>query len=167
MALDFHLAKSNIITTSKDKTIRLWDVKTMEEVYEFSSPFDQPLSLSAHPTEPIFACGFESGKMRIFDIDTTEVTDEFSQFKKPLKALSYDNAGRYLVTCSEDGAVSIHNAARQHLPIKMMHLEMPPEFVSVAFTKRVGGQVDSRQMFAVMGEHGNNVILYDTDSFTI
>ena len=50
--------------------------------------------------------------MRIFDIDTTEVIDEFSQFKKPLKALSYDNSGKYLVTCCEDGAVSVHNAAR-------------------------------------------------------
>jgi len=26
----------------------------------------------------MFACGFESGKMRIFDTDTTEVVDEFS-----------------------------------------------------------------------------------------
>jgi WD40 repeat protein len=102
----------NIITASRDKTIRLWDIKTMEEVYEFSSPFDQPLSISAHPSEPIFACGFHSGKMRIFDIETTEVTDEFSQFKKPLTSLKYDNTGRYLVTCSEDGSVSIHNASR-------------------------------------------------------
>ena len=105
--------------------------------------------------------------MRIFDIETTEVTDEFSQFKKPLKSLCYDNSGRYLVTCAEDGAVSIHNAARQHLPIKMMHLEMPPEFVCVAFTNRPLGQIDSRQMFAIMGEYGNNVIVYDTESFLI
>lgn len=106
--------------------------------------------------------------MRIFDIDSTEVTDEFSQFKKPLLSLCYDNTGRYLVTCSEDGGVSIHNAARQHLPIKMMHLEMPPEFVCVAFTARLPGVLDdTRQQFAVMGEYGNNVIIYDTESFLI
>lgn len=58
VAVDFHIPKKNIITASRDKTIRLWDIKTMEEVYEFSSPYDQPLSLAAHPTEPIFACGF-------------------------------------------------------------------------------------------------------------
>jgi WD40 repeat protein len=75
----------NIITVSKDRTIRLWDVESFDEVYEFSSPVEQPLCVSAHPVLPIFACGFETGRMRIFDIDTTEVLDEFSQFNKPLK----------------------------------------------------------------------------------
>ena len=50
LALDFHRIKMNIITVSKDKTIRLWDVRSLEEVYEFSSPFDQPLCVSAHPS---------------------------------------------------------------------------------------------------------------------
>jgi len=50
--------------------------------------------------------------MRIFDIDTTEVLDEFSQFNKPLKSLKYDNTGKLLVACCEDGSVSIHNAKR-------------------------------------------------------
>ena len=106
--------------------------------------------------------------MRIFDIDTTEVLDEFSQFNKPLISLKYDNSGKVLVTCCKDGSVSIHNAARQHLPIKMMHLELPPEFVHVAFTERTITDPDNLlQRFAVMGEYGNNVIIYDTDSFMI
>jgi WD40 repeat protein len=100
LAMDFHKPRSNIVTVSRDRTIRLWDVNTLEEVYEFSSPVDQPLCVSAHPTLPIFACGFESGKMRIFDIDSTEVTDEFSQFNKPLRSLSYDNTGKLLVACA-------------------------------------------------------------------
>lgn len=50
----------------------------MDEVYEFSSPYEQPLSISAHPHEPIFACGFNSGRMRIFNIDSTEVIEDFS-----------------------------------------------------------------------------------------
>lgn len=78
LAIDFHSVKNNIITLSKDKTIRLWDIETLGEVYEFSVPLDQPLSVSAHPNLAIFACGFESGKMRIFDIETTEMLDEFS-----------------------------------------------------------------------------------------
>jgi len=98
--------------------------------------------VSAHPTLSIFACGFESGKMRIFDIDTTEVVDEFSQFNKPLRSLSYDNSGKLLIACCADGSVAIHNAARQHLPIKMMHLELPPEFVHVAFSDRTLGELD-------------------------
>jgi WD40 repeat protein len=103
LAMDFHVQKQNIITVSKDKTIRLWDIQSNDEVYEFSSPVDQPLCVAAHPQQSIFACGFESGKMRIFDIDTTEVLDEFSQFNKPLKSLRYDNSGKLLIACCQDG----------------------------------------------------------------
>ena len=120
IAIDYHKLKNNIISVSADRTIRLWDLDTLEEVYQFSSPIDQPISVSSHPSQAIFACGFASGKMRIFDIETTEVLDEFSQFKLPLGSLAYDNIGRFLVACSSDGQVSIHNAARQHLPVKMM-----------------------------------------------
>jgi|DEB0MinimDraft_12_1074336.scaffolds.fasta_scaffold03100_5 WD repeat-containing protein 90 len=168
LAMDFHKQKQNVITVSRDRTIRLWDMESNDEVYEFSSPIDQPLCVAAHPQLSIFACGFESGKMRIFDIDTTEVVDEFSQFNKPLKSLCYDNSGKLLIACCQDGSVAIHNAARQHLPIKMMHLELPPEFVHVAFSERTIGELDdSNQKFAVMGEYGNNIVVYDTDSFLI
>lgn len=167
LAMDYHKQKHNIITVSRDKTIRLWDIETSDEIYEFSSPLDQPLCVTAHPQLPIFACGFESGKMRIFDIDTTEVVDEFSQFNKPLRSLRYDNTGRLLIACCQDGSVSIHNATRQHLPIKMMHLELPPEFVQVAFSEQVPGEDESAQKFAIMGEYGNNIVIYDTESFLI
>jgi len=40
LAMDFHKQKQNIITVSTDKTIRLWDIETNDEVYEFSSPVD-------------------------------------------------------------------------------------------------------------------------------
>ena len=110
LTIDYHLMKGLLITASRDKTIRLWNIETQQEVYEFSSPTDQPLCISSHPTQPMFACGFESGKMRIFDTDTTEVVDEFSQFNKPLKSLKYDNNGKFLIACCADGSVSIHHA---------------------------------------------------------
>jgi WD40 repeat protein len=78
IAMDFHLQTQQVITASKDKTLRLFDIETCQENFEFSCPVDQVLSISAHPTLPIFSCGFESGKMRVFNIDTLQVADEFS-----------------------------------------------------------------------------------------
>lgn len=50
----------------------------------------------------------------------------------------------------------------------MMHLETAPEFVHVAFTdKMLHGYNLSRQRFGVVGEYGNNVIVYDTESFLV
>jgi WD40 repeat protein len=49
----------------------------------------------------------------------------------------------------------------------MMHLELPPEFVHVAFSDRVLGEDESQQKFGVMGEYGNNIVIYDSESFLI
>jgi hypothetical protein len=72
--------------------------------------------------------------MRVFDIERTCVADEFCQFNKPLSKMAYSPSGDLLVTCCVDGSVAIHNPRRQHLPVKMLHLEFPPEFVHVAFS---------------------------------
>jgi len=50
--------------------------------------------------------------------------------------------GKLLIACAADGTVSIHNAARQHLPVKMLHLELAPEFVHVAFSEIYNGFED-------------------------
>ena len=124
--------------------------------------------------------------MRVFDIERTCVADEFSQFNNPLQKLAYSPTGDLLVTCCADGGVAIHNPKRQHMPIKMMHLEFPPQYVHVAFTtipeslnsKAVHDEnsdpnganelaIYQNQKFAVMGEYGNNVILYDTNTFFV
>jgi hypothetical protein len=48
-----------------------------------------------------------------------------------------------------------------------MHLQMPPEFAYVAFSEKSMQLMDGNQKFAIVGENGNNVIVYDTDSFLI
>lgn len=163
--------------------------------------------------------------MRIFVIEDTCVSDEFNLFKKPIRQLAYAPNGEILVTCCEDGSVSIHNARRQHLPVKMMKIDFPPEFVHVAFSPIVrstglkilrrnthhvnayqnihldddesegegegedrslqspGAEnfnasnsaadllhttvMHSESLFAIMGDHGNNVCVHDTESIIL
>ncbi len=65
----------------------------------------------------------------------------------------------------------------------MLHLEFPPEFVHVAFTQLYGNSqsqqdivsdfegatdiVSTGSKFAVMGEYGNNINVYDSNSFIV
>jgi WD40 repeat protein len=105
-----------IVTVSSDNTIRLWDSQSYDQAVEFSSPIDQPLSVAAHPILPIFSCGFESGTMRVFDIEKNCLSDEFTQFNKPLRKLKYSPGGDLLVAVCEDGSVALHSVRRQHLP---------------------------------------------------
>lgn len=52
--------------------------------------------------------------MRVFDMDKLIFADEFTQFNKPVKKIAYSPNGDLLVTCSEDGAVSLHSVQRKH-----------------------------------------------------
>lgn len=118
----------------------MWNIENFDQNVEFTSPIDQPLALAAHPTRHIFSVGFESGTMRIFDIEKTKVAEEFTQFNKPIKCMAYAPTGDLLITCSVDGSVALHNANRGHLPIKMMHLEFAPMYVHVAFSEPITRQ---------------------------
>jgi len=75
--LSLDIQKDKIITASRDHTIRLWDLNSFDQDYEFTTPVDLPLCVAAHPTLPLFSCGFESGVLRVFDIEKTCVSDEF------------------------------------------------------------------------------------------
>jgi WD40 repeat protein len=134
LSMDFHVTQNVIITCSKDGTIKLWSMHDLQNPILFISKIDQPLCVAAHPTAPIFSCGFQSGTMRVFNMEQKCQLDEFTQFNKPVKKLCYSPNGDILVTCSEDGSVALHSATRQHLPTKMMHLEFPPKFVHIAFS---------------------------------
>jgi WD40 repeat protein len=122
--------------------------------------------------------------MRVFDIERTCVADEFCQFNKPLAKIGYSPQGDLLVSCCVDGGVAIHNPKRQHLPIKMIHLDFPPEFVHVAFSAIVnqgrgdasldfvsdfssGGEPVEQGRFAVMGDYGNSINLYDSSTLIV
>jgi WD40 repeat protein len=140
VAMDFHLPLNLIITVSSDMTIRLFDLTTYEQTIEFLSKVDSPLCIAAHPTLNIFSCGFASGNMCIFDIEKTCVTDQMNQLKKAVKKIAYSPCGSLLVACSEDGSTSLHNANRQHLPTKMMHLEFPPKHIHIAFSPLISKQ---------------------------
>lgn len=96
------------------------------------------------------------------------MSHEFALFDQSLESLRYDNTGSLLVACCKDGRVSIHNASRQHLPVKQFKLNNPPENAFVRFTEHIASDPHCEdQLFAVMGETGNSVMIYDTDSFML
>lgn len=140
-----------------------------------------------------------------------------TQFNKSIDKIAYSPDGSMLVSCCQDGSVSLHNAHRQHLPTKMMHLEFPPQHVHIAFSPllnktqyrmvRTQNEVATNElddemsenidhsnnvmtnredddeeqtnsevvqayqqaesMFAIMGEYGNNILVYDTESIIL
>lgn len=111
LAIDYHQKRDNIITVSKDHTIKLIDMHTFDQVIEFTSPIDQALCVAAHPTLNIFSCGFQKGIMRVFNIDELKLQREYTDFEptNPIEKIKYSPNADILVACAKDGSVAIHN----------------------------------------------------------
>ena len=161
IAADYNTNRNYIITVSKDKTIRLWGVDgNFQKIYEFVSPNDQAISVSSHPSLPLFGWGFESGTLRIFDIERTKVWEVYSQFNLPLWELLYSSDSRLLITAAKDGYLAIHNVQLQHQPIKMIPVDFPPPHVCIAFDP-------TNSVFGSFGDSGNYINIYDSVNFSL
>lgn len=124
-----------LLTVSKDKTMRIWDLKTNQQSYEFCAFDDQALCAALCPGKGFFACGFESGCLRIFDIERTAVVGEYRMFDKSLIAMKY--IGDYLVTVSIDGSVTIHNTTNYDA-VKQVLSESPIQNPTLAVDFKSG-----------------------------
>eukprot|EP01022_Parablepharisma_sp_SALTPOND_P017801 TRINITY_DN2893_c0_g1_i1.p1 TRINITY_DN2893_c0_g1~~TRINITY_DN2893_c0_g1_i1.p1 ORF type:complete len:1515 (+),score=148.49 TRINITY_DN2893_c0_g1_i1:576-5120(+) len=140
-----------LVSVSKDKTIRVWDLKTNQQAYEFCSFDDQALCAGLCPGKGFFACGFESGCLRIFDIERTSVIGEYRMFDKPLIYAKYiDN---YLVTLAGDGSIAIHNA-NTYDAVKQILAETPVHSPCLAVQEKAG-------VFATTGKNSINLWMVD------
>jgi WD40 repeat protein len=160
IALDVHRISGDILTISTDRTIRVWKKETFEESYEFTSPQDEPLVASFHPTTESFACGFRSGYLRLFDVPSTAVKDEFLQHESAIMVVTHSGDGKLLLTASEDAQFCVYDVMRKYQPVKTLPVELQGEAVAACFSP------DSHQ-FAVLGNNGNSISLWDSFTFTL
>jgi len=77
ISMCYHAGRENIITVSCNRVMAIWDIRDFSEKFEFTSPQETPICVSAHPDLPVFATGFDTGFMRVFDIEKTCETIQF------------------------------------------------------------------------------------------
>lgn len=58
-------------TVSADGTVRIWDLRSHQQLYEFDAPGEVATAVAYHPRHHELAVGFENGRLRIFDVATT------------------------------------------------------------------------------------------------
>ncbi|CAB1312292.1 unnamed protein product, partial [Coregonus sp. 'balchen'] len=84
--------RRRITTASCDRTVRVWDMDSMQQLYDFVSE-DTPCSVAFHPSLQVFCCGSSSGLVRVFDIASA-------------KLLAEHNAGSL-------GALALYNSSQE------------------------------------------------------
>jgi WD40 repeat protein len=128
-----HEFSNSIISLSKDYTIRVWNMSTLEQTFEFSYPRgDECKVIAAHPAAMYFVAGFTSGVVRIFDIVEyvaalstlkrlrTSMIEESKYHKDQIIDMKYSPDGRFLVAVDAGCFYCIYDVARKYQLIKTL-----------------------------------------------
>uniref|UniRef100_H2ZR20 CFA20 domain-containing protein n=1 Tax=Ciona savignyi TaxID=51511 RepID=H2ZR20_CIOSA len=95
--------------TDVDHTIRVWDIDTLRQLYDFATVDESPTALACHPMLEIFACGFATGTVRVFHVSSTSVISEHPQVHGGSKVTSivFTASGERLISACEKGTMAM------------------------------------------------------------
>ncbi|KAL1248327.1 hypothetical protein QQF64_021645 [Cirrhinus molitorella] len=105
--------RRRVTTVSKDSTVRVWDMDTMQQLYDFVSDDDEsPCSVAFHPSMPLFACGSSSGTVRVFDIQTSSLISQHRQHGGSVECVMYSPDGQCLFSAGGLGYLVLYNSSQ-------------------------------------------------------
>ncbi|XP_041938455.1 WD repeat-containing protein 90 isoform X2 [Alosa sapidissima] len=107
--------RRHITTASSDGTVRVWDLDSMQQLYDFLSE-DTPSSVAFHPSLPVFCCGSSAGRVRVFDITTASMLAQHRKHTEAVVGCVFSPDGECLFSGGADGSLALYNSAHQELP---------------------------------------------------
>ena len=105
-------------TVSSDQSLKVWDLETFNQIYDFQSPNDKLCTISCHTTLPEFAAGFESGMVRVFSLVTTSLVHEYKSHSASVFKMTYNPSGKLLYSVGQDGSLVLHDTSNLYSVIK-------------------------------------------------
>ena len=98
--------KSELATTSSDHTIRVWELGTMSQLYEFTLSGYQCRCLEFEPTgRNHLICGFDSGHVRVLDVASTSLVKEMKESNAPIACVACLPNGSRFFSLDTDGVL--------------------------------------------------------------
>ncbi|XP_051537939.1 WD repeat-containing protein 90 isoform X1 [Myxocyprinus asiaticus] len=105
--------RRRVTTVSKDSTVRVWDMDTLQQLYDFMSDDNEsPCSVAFHPSMPLFACGSSSGTVRVFDIQTSSLIAQHRQHSGSVECVTYSPDGQCLFSAGSLGYLALYRASQ-------------------------------------------------------
>ncbi|KAK2097187.1 WD repeat-containing protein 90 [Saguinus oedipus] len=111
LALATEQRRGQLATVSQDRTVRIWDLATLQQLYDFTSSEEAPCAVTFHPTRPTLFCGFSSGAVRSFSLEAAEVLVEHKCHRGAVTGLVATPDGRLLFSACRQGSLAQYSCA--------------------------------------------------------
>lgn len=100
----------HLASVSEDHTIRVWDLNSLQQLYDFSAADECPCCVTYHPKKQILACGFLSGAVRVISVEGTCLLAEHRHLHGQVTGLAYSPDGSKLYSCCSLGIAAVYDA---------------------------------------------------------
>ena len=105
-AMSFDSTHRYLATVSFDESIRVWDLDTLAQLFDFQAPGELPCAIAYHPQQQCFACGFMSGCVRVFHVGTTNLLAEHNQHAGQVTGLVFTPNGEFMHSAGSLGNIA-------------------------------------------------------------
>ncbi|XP_053132932.1 WD repeat-containing protein 90 [Hemicordylus capensis] len=105
--------QKQLVTVSQDNTIRVWNFESMQQLYEFTASDEMPRTVAFHPSQQIFACGFDTGVVRTISLAASKLLEEHKQHHDSITGLIFSPDGNFMYSCCARGTLALYNCAVQ------------------------------------------------------
>ncbi|HEX4588815.1 MAG TPA: WD40 repeat domain-containing protein, partial [Gemmataceae bacterium] len=140
-----------LVTASKDKTVRVWDIATGRELRTLIGHTGIVRGLTVLPDNRRAATAGWDGTVRLWDLDTGEELRQYPGHKGQVWWVECDAAGRRLLTAGQDGTIRLWDVnAGTAIKVMGKHFGTATAAVFLADGKR-----------AVSAGEDGNVFLWD------
>ncbi|XP_006873982.1 PREDICTED: WD repeat-containing protein 90 [Chrysochloris asiatica] len=94
--------RRQLATVARDNSVCIWDLETLQQLYDLTSPVEAPCAVTFHPTQQTLFCGFCSGAVRSFSLAAADALIEHRRHRGAVTSLAVTPDGSFLFsTCSQ------------------------------------------------------------------
>ena len=141
--------------------IKIWDEATKNQTFEFSSELDKPLLLAAQSSVPLFAVGYESGFVRVFDALSNKQVMENLIYESPIRAIKFSPDERFLAVMCENSRIVVFAVQNEFAVVKTIDYDFPNNnYYSIDFSR-------DGSYLANISTNANTITVWETDNFTL
>ncbi|XP_067044850.1 WD repeat-containing protein 90-like isoform X1 [Acropora muricata] len=113
LAMSFDSSHRYLATVSADESIRVWDLDTLAQLFDFQAPGEVPCAIAYHPQEKCFACGFMSGSIRVFDVGSTNLLAEHNKHSGQVTGLLFTPNAEFMHSAGALGSLALYDAGEE------------------------------------------------------
>ncbi|CAF3845969.1 unnamed protein product [Rotaria magnacalcarata] len=108
--IDYDDTRKQMISVGHDGTIRIWCFRTGKQLSEFTAERETPAVVTYAPNRQTFACGFDNGTIKVFELNTSIISAEIAHHTKGITGLLYAHNGGRLISSDEEGTLCLLDA---------------------------------------------------------